>query len=58
LFVESGAIVKKTLDKLAPQYKRKAPEFYRRYQAARGTRYKGKSSPKPETVPEPEVSAN
>jgi hypothetical protein len=58
LFAESKGIVKNTLDKLAPQYKRKAPEFYRRYKAARGTRYKGKSSTKPETVTEPEASAN
>lgn len=53
LFAESRGIVKNTLDKLAPQYKRKAPEFYRRYKAARGTRYKGRNAPKPETVTEP-----
>jgi len=58
LFAESKGIVKNTLDKLAIQYKRKAPEFYRRYKAARGTRYKGKSSPKPETVIEPKISVN
>lgn len=58
LFAESSGIVKNTLDKLAPQYKRKAPEFYRRYKAARGTRYKGKSLPKPELVPEAEVLAS
>ena len=58
LFAESKGIVKNILDKLAPQYKRKAPEFYRRYEAARGTRCKGKSSTKPETVSQPEVSAN
>jgi len=58
LFVESGAIVKKTLDKLAPQYKRKAPEFYRRYQAARGTRYKGRNSSKPDQGTDPEAPAS
>ena len=58
LFTESNGIVKNTLDKLAPQYKRKAPEFYRRYKAARGARYKGKSTTKPETVTQPEVAAN
>jgi hypothetical protein len=57
LFAESQGIVKNTLDKLAPQYKRKAPEFYRRYKASRGTRYKGKSSPKSETVTQQEASA-
>jgi len=58
LFAESKGIVKNTLDKLAPQYKRKAPEFYRRYKAARGMRYKGKSTTKPETGDQPEVSIN
>jgi len=58
LFTESKGIVKNTLDKLVPQYKRKSSEFYRRYKAARGMRYKGKSSPKPETLNQPEVSIN
>lgn len=57
LFAESSGIVKNTLDKLAPQYKRKAPEFYRRYKAARGTRYKGRNSTKPEPVTQPEIPA-
>jgi hypothetical protein len=54
LFAESSGIVKNTLDKLAPQYKRKAPEFYRRYNAARGTRYRGRNSTKPEQGTDPE----
>jgi len=58
LFVESKGIVKNTLDKLAPQYKRKAPEFYRRSKAARGTRYKGKSLPKPDPETQLEASTN
>jgi hypothetical protein len=56
LLAEARGIIKNSLDKLALQYKRKNPEFYRRYKAARGRRYKGKSS-KPEPVSEPEVPA-
>lgn len=36
LFTEANAIVKNSLDKLITQYKRKDPDFYRRYKAARG----------------------
>lgn len=56
LLAEARGIIKNSLDKLALQYKRKAPEFSRRYKAARGTGYKGKLS-KPEPVTEPEVPA-
>jgi len=55
LLAEARGIVKNSLDKLAPQYKRKAPEFYRRYKAAGGMKSKGMSSQKPEPVTEPEV---
>lgn len=58
LFAESKGIVKNTLDKLAPQYKRKAPEFYRRYKSARGTRYKGRNSSKPDQGTDPEAPAS
>lgn len=47
LFAEARGIIKNSLDKLAPQYKRKNPEFYRRYKAARRVTYR--SAPKPET---------
>lgn len=54
LFAEARGIIKNSLDKLAPQYKRKAPEFYRRYKAARKVSYRNaaKKEPAVETTPE------
>jgi len=55
LFKEANSIIKNSLDKLAPQYKRKAPEFYRRYKIARGVGAQSKNTlPTPEPVTEPE----
>lgn len=55
LFKEANSIVKNSLDKLAPQYKRKAPEFYRRYRISRGVGTSSKNTvPTPEPVTEPE----
>ena len=58
LFNEANLIVKNSLDKLAPQYKRKAPEFYRRYKIARGMASTNKNATQtpasePVTVQEP-----
>jgi hypothetical protein len=52
LIAEAKGIVDNSLDKLAPQYKRKAPEFYRRYMTVRGKNKQDKKS----TVTEPVVT--
>ena len=39
LFEEANALKKNTLDKLAPQFERKAPEFYMKYKAATTVNY-------------------
>jgi hypothetical protein len=55
LFAEAKGIIENSLDKLAPQYKRKAPEFYRRYIAVRGKNKRGRKSTKTEPVVTPET---
>ena len=40
LFAEAADLKKNTLDRLACQYQRKAPEFYQKYKAAATVIYK------------------
>lgn len=40
LFNEAGALIKNKLDRLANQFKRKDPEFYLKYKAARAIQYR------------------
>jgi hypothetical protein len=40
LFVKATDIKKNTLDRLAPQYQRKAPEFFNKYKAASNVMYR------------------
>jgi hypothetical protein len=45
LFTEAGTLVKGTLDRLAVQYKKKDPEFYLKYKAARNIVYRRAQKP-------------
>ncbi len=47
LFAEASDLKKNTLDRLASQFRRKAPEFYQKYKAAATTIYKRGSKPAP-----------
>lgn len=51
LFKEASTLIKEKLDRLAPQFKRKDPEFYRRYKLARGINKRNTKSPN--AAPEP-----
>jgi hypothetical protein len=51
LFAEASDLKKNTLDRLATQFARKAPEFYQKYQAAATVIYRSKSKT-PAAAPE------
>ncbi len=51
LFDEAETIVKNTLDKLISQYKRKDPDFYRRYKTARAMQVRASQKKTAETNP-------
>jgi hypothetical protein len=51
LFAQAEDIKKNTLDRLAPQFQRKAPEFYSKYKAAATAIYK-RAAKKTDTTPE------
>lgn len=55
LFMEASSLIKDKLDRLAMQFKRKDPEFYLKYRAARVVHYRSvakKETEVPESVPQ------
>jgi len=52
LFAQAGDIKKNTLDRLAPQFQRKAPEFFNKYKAAATVIYKRAAKKTDTTTPE------
>jgi hypothetical protein len=52
LFAQAGDIKKNILDRLAPQFQRKAPEFYNNYKAAATVIYKRAAKKTDATTPE------
>jgi len=52
LFVEATDIKKNTLDRLAPQFQRKAPEFFNKYKAASTVIYRHAAKKTDTTTPE------
>jgi len=46
LFEQAGSLVKNSLDRLAPQFKRKDPDFYLQYKAARNVIHRGPTNSK------------